>query len=322
MSRRFPPQPDGSEPGVDALLDPARQLTSIEKAGFFFAPPYHEQGLAAAVFAEYDEQPRAAGRLVVHKRIIDPSHASRRFERGGFTLQILDAQNQPIPNSQFATDSNGRGICPVTLTIGQELSSPVQNVQPRSIPFTMQHLKEQLHVVNQCRRTLPTAAHEPRRETSERGRLQLEPQLTRVLHAVFVESDNEARTASAGRVSRVSWRVGGCPAGEGVGGSAGDVGLPDGEGAGLSDHAPLAAWRAVEPCAGNAARGPGDRARGGVEAADLFEPTGESREHARPSGEVGYHEGRAGDVVGRRGVRCGFEHEPIANQAQPGLVTR
>ena len=160
MSRRFPPQPDGSEPGVDALLDPARQLTSIEKAGIFFAPPYHEQGLAAAVFAEYHEQPRAAGRLVVHKRIIDPSHASRRFERGGFTLQILDAQNQPIPNSQFATDSNGRGICPVTLTIGQELSSPVQNVQPRSIPFTMQHLNEQLHVVNQCRRTLPTAAHD------------------------------------------------------------------------------------------------------------------------------------------------------------------
>jgi hypothetical protein len=85
----------------------------------------------------------------VHKLIIDPSHASRRFERGGFTLQILDAQNQPIPNSQFATDSNGRGICPVTLTIGQELSSPVQNVQPRSLPFTMQHLNEQLHVVNQ-----------------------------------------------------------------------------------------------------------------------------------------------------------------------------
>jgi hypothetical protein len=83
---------------------------------------------------------------------------SPRFERGGFTLQILDAQNQPIPNSQFATDSNGRHL-PGHANDRQELSSPVQNVQPRSIPFTMQHLNEQLHVVNQCRRTLPTAAH-------------------------------------------------------------------------------------------------------------------------------------------------------------------
>jgi deferrochelatase/peroxidase EfeB len=154
MSRQLPPQPDGSEPGVDALLDPTRQLTSIEKVGFFFVPPYQEQGLAAAVFAERHEHPRAAGRLIVHKRIIDAGDASRRFERGGFTFQILDAQNQPIPNSQFATDSNGRGICPVALTIGQtfslqELTSPVQNVQPQTIGFTMQHANEQLHVVNQ-----------------------------------------------------------------------------------------------------------------------------------------------------------------------------
>jgi Dyp-type peroxidase family len=154
MSRQFPPQPDGSEPGVDALLDPARQLTSMEKVGFFFVPPYHDQGLAAAVFAERHEHPRPTGRLVVHKRITDPSDPSRRFERGGFTFQVLDAQNQPIANSQFSTDSNGRGICPVELTIGQnftlqELSSPVQNVQPQSIGFTMQHPNEQLHVVNQ-----------------------------------------------------------------------------------------------------------------------------------------------------------------------------
>jgi hypothetical protein len=37
--------------GSDALLDPARQLTVIERVGFFFVPPYHEDELAAAIFA-------------------------------------------------------------------------------------------------------------------------------------------------------------------------------------------------------------------------------------------------------------------------------
>jgi hypothetical protein len=53
-----------AEAGADALLDPARQLTVIEKIGFFFVPPYHEEGLAAAVFTAPRERPRATGRIV------------------------------------------------------------------------------------------------------------------------------------------------------------------------------------------------------------------------------------------------------------------
>jgi len=134
LNRQFPPQSGGAEAGPDALLDSARQLTVIEKVGFFFVPPSHEQGLAAAVFAVHEAHRPATGRLVVHKRVVDPNDTSRRFERRGFTFQVVDAQSQVVANSQFTTDSTGRGICPVELQIGQqytlqELSSPVANVQ-------------------------------------------------------------------------------------------------------------------------------------------------------------------------------------------------
>ncbi|WP_442939980.1 hypothetical protein [Nocardioides sp. B-3] len=38
--------------GPDALLDPARGLTRVLRAGLFFVPPYQEGGLVAAVFAQ------------------------------------------------------------------------------------------------------------------------------------------------------------------------------------------------------------------------------------------------------------------------------
>jgi hypothetical protein len=120
LNRQFPPQHGGADAGVDALLDPARQLTVIEKVGFFFVPPYNERGLAAAIFATHEDHRRANGRLVVHKRAVDPNDASRHFERRGFTFQIVDGEGQPLANSQFSTDSTGRGICPVELEIGQQ----------------------------------------------------------------------------------------------------------------------------------------------------------------------------------------------------------
>ncbi len=156
MNRQFPPQPSGQEAGVDALLDPAKQLTVIEKAGFFFVPPHHENGLAAAVFAEQaGHRPPTTGRVVVHKRVVDPTDPSRRFERRGFNFQILDAQQQPLPGSQFATDSSGRGICPVDLEIGQSYTLqevaplPVQNIEPASTPFTMDKANKELVILNQ-----------------------------------------------------------------------------------------------------------------------------------------------------------------------------
>jgi len=152
-NRQFPPQPQG-EAGVDALLDPSRGLTVIEKVGFFFVPPYDQEGLAAAVFSDRKDRPHETGRLVVHKRVVDPTDPSRRFERHGFRFQIVDAQGQVVAGSDFDTDSTGRGVCPVELTIGQqytlqELASPVQNVQLTQTPFTMEKRNQQLQVVNQ-----------------------------------------------------------------------------------------------------------------------------------------------------------------------------
>jgi hypothetical protein len=155
MNRTFPPQPGGAEAGVDALMDPARQLTAIEKVGFFFVPPHHEEGLAAAVFAAPPDRKPKTGRLVVHKRVVDQSDPARRFERRGFVFQIVDGQGQPVPGSQFETDSTGRGLCPVELDIGQAYtldevaSNVVANVQPTDVAFQMDKPNKQLQIVNQ-----------------------------------------------------------------------------------------------------------------------------------------------------------------------------
>lgn len=153
MSRNFPPQPAG-DAGVDALFDPARNLTTIEKAGFFFVPPHHLGGLAAAVFAQPARRKPKTGRLVLHKRVVDQADPSRRFERRGFMFQILDAQGQPVTGSQFETDATGRGICPVELEIGQSYtldeteSKLVTNVQLTDTAFVMDKPNKQLQLTN------------------------------------------------------------------------------------------------------------------------------------------------------------------------------
>lgn len=90
----------------------------------------------------------------MRKRVIDPSDPSRRFERRGFRFQIRDAQGAPLPNSEFTTDSTGRGRCPVELQIGEgytleELASPVPNIQLQSIRFAMEKRNQLLRVENQ-----------------------------------------------------------------------------------------------------------------------------------------------------------------------------
>jgi Dyp-type peroxidase family len=155
MNRSFPPQPGGGDPGIDALLDPARQLTSIEKVGFFFVPPYDARGLVAAVFAAGNERKQKTSSLVVHKRVVDANDLGRRFERGGFAFDVLDANNQPIPGTEFVTDSTGRGRCPTKLTLGSTFTlrelrvPPGLNVQLQNVAFTMDRPNKQLHVQNQ-----------------------------------------------------------------------------------------------------------------------------------------------------------------------------
>jgi Dyp-type peroxidase family len=144
---RFPV--DGA--GADALLDPARQLTTFEKAGFFFVPPHNAEGLAAAVLGK-QPKPRKpkTGRLVVRKKVIDPNDPTKRFERGGFIFQVINAQGQPV-GPQFTSDSTGRAICPVELTIGETYTlqeTPVPDRQFEPVQFAMEHKRQQVRVRN------------------------------------------------------------------------------------------------------------------------------------------------------------------------------
>jgi len=66
---------------------------------------------------------------------------------------VLDANDQPV-GDRFTSDSTGRAICPVELDMGgsytlQEISSPVPNVQPKNMPFTMDKSNLQLTVLNE-----------------------------------------------------------------------------------------------------------------------------------------------------------------------------
>lgn len=150
MNPRFP----GEGAGVDSLLDPARQFTAIQKVGFFFVPPYDKGGLAAAVLRDKAEPRKPkTGRLVVHKRVVDPTDPSKRFERGGFVFQVMNAQGQPV-GGEFTSESTGRAIAPEELTLGEnytldELRSEfVQNVELADVSFTMDTPNKQLVVEN------------------------------------------------------------------------------------------------------------------------------------------------------------------------------
>lgn len=152
-STQFPHTPGAAEPGVDALLNPNLELTRVEKVGFFFVPPQHPEGLAAAVFAPSSERRPRTGRLVVHKRVHDPNDPTRRFERAGFTFDVLDANGAAVPGSTFTTDTTGRGVCDAELAIGsnytlRELSSALPNIELQNIAFTMDRPTRVLHVLN------------------------------------------------------------------------------------------------------------------------------------------------------------------------------
>lgn len=137
MNAQFPPQPGGGNPGMDALLDPSRGLTTIQAHGYYFVPPADpdRRFIGATLFDEPPKRrPTKTGRLAVIKRVVSQVDPNARFERRGFTFQVLDANGQPI-GDPFTTDSTGRAISP-ELTIGQtytlrETATPqIPNLQP------------------------------------------------------------------------------------------------------------------------------------------------------------------------------------------------
>ena len=152
MNPHFPAEGNAA----DALIDQGRNFTQIEKVGFYFVPPHDPDGLAAAVMTPEPDHgnKHTTGRLVIKKRVVDPTDPSRRFERRGFAFQILDGSQQPVQGASFTTDSSGRGICPVELEIGQtyiaqETAVPVANITATNTQLTMDKQNVEVVVVNQ-----------------------------------------------------------------------------------------------------------------------------------------------------------------------------
>ena len=153
MNQAFPSAPGTGDPGPDALLDPGRGFTTLERFGLYFVPPYEEAGLAAAIFGkEPAGRKPTRGRLVVHKRVVDGTNSNRRFERRGFGFQVLDGQGQPI-GEVFTTDSTGRAVfggqleLETTYTL-QEVVLPIANVAPSATSFVMDSPNKQLMIEN------------------------------------------------------------------------------------------------------------------------------------------------------------------------------
>jgi deferrochelatase/peroxidase EfeB len=147
MSPNFPAE----RAGPDALLDPSRGLTTIERVGLYFVPPHDDRHLGATLFDER-RRPAREGRLVVRKRVVDPSDANRRFERQGFVFRVLDGNGHEV-GEPFSTNSAGRAVFGGRLTIGEsytleEVEIPVANVVAQPIPFRMERPNQQLRVVN------------------------------------------------------------------------------------------------------------------------------------------------------------------------------
>lgn len=109
--------------------------------GFFFVPPYHSDGLAAAVIGREQKRPMI-GTLMVHKRVSDPTAQHNALERRGFKFQVLNSSGELVAGSEFTTKSTGIGTCPLNLTLDaqytlQETASTVAHVDLIATPSTM-----------------------------------------------------------------------------------------------------------------------------------------------------------------------------------------
>jgi len=146
MNPRFP----HGGPGVDRLFDPSLGITSFEKSGLFFVPPHDERFLGATLF----DQPRGKGKpktgqVSVRKKIVHQEGSDVRFERGGFTFQLLDASQTVV--AEFVTDSKGHGQSdelPLGTYTLRELPNPnrpdVQVVGDQQVVVDSNHLVVQV----------------------------------------------------------------------------------------------------------------------------------------------------------------------------------
>jgi Dyp-type peroxidase family len=158
MNQLFPPRPDNSVVGKDALLTSTapngQPLVEMQQAGIYFVPPFEAGGLVAALQPPKSPGHPKTGRLTINKTVVDPADHGKRFERGNFAFEVRDPQGTTVPGSQFTTKANGRGICPAELDLDKdylliEVSSPRSDVALKSMPFVMDKPNKLLRVENE-----------------------------------------------------------------------------------------------------------------------------------------------------------------------------
>lgn len=166
LNQQFPARSDGSVAGPDALMSgqsPLGPLVEAKHGGIFFVPPHNPEGIAATLTPTKPHKPKT-GRLAINKVVRDPNDPSRRFERAGFTFEVRDVSGEVIEGSQFATGSNGRGVCPAELPVGHtytlvETSSPQANVSLVQQQFTLEKPNLLLRVENVFQAPPPPGAY-------------------------------------------------------------------------------------------------------------------------------------------------------------------
>jgi Dyp-type peroxidase family len=136
--------------GHDALL--AQGLITIEKAGFFFAPPHDERYVGAPIFDPPPPDPCATGRIVVQKQLVDANGAPVLAELGNIAFQVVGGDGQPV-GGQFMTDSAGRAISPPVPRsqplVVHEVAPPTGFQQAADVAVTLTKPAELVQVVNQ-----------------------------------------------------------------------------------------------------------------------------------------------------------------------------
>lgn len=143
----FPTQ--GSQP--DRLF--TEGIVTVQKAGFYFVPPYDERFIAAPLFdpPKPDPTPRKTGRVLIRKRLLDPNGAPVVADLSGAGFQVFDQSGNAI-GEVFVTDPRGHATSPevpVRTPLSVREVQPLANAQPVDpIKLTIEHHREVVRVDN------------------------------------------------------------------------------------------------------------------------------------------------------------------------------
>jgi Dyp-type peroxidase family len=134
--------------GEDSLI--AQGLITIEKSGFFFAPPSDPRYIGAGIFDPPAVDPCTVGEIVVQKQLLDRNGHPILSELGGISFEVR--KEGAAVGGQFTTDPTGRAISPpvprgVALVV-HEVSPPTGFQQAEDASITLTSARELVTIVN------------------------------------------------------------------------------------------------------------------------------------------------------------------------------